>query len=68
MSKVSDLRHIMLFDIWKMYVWKTNFGWGRLTEFCFDMVVEAPVLLKMWYNDLDGDHIRIYNKYVEALT
>ena len=22
----------------------------------------------MWYNDLDGDHIRTYNKYVGALT
>ena len=30
----------------------------------FDMVVEAPVLLKMWYNDLNAFHKRDLNKYV----
>ncbi|KAK4715810.1 hypothetical protein R3W88_014148 [Solanum pinnatisectum] len=34
----------------------------------FDMVVEAPALLKMWYNDLNAFHKRDLNKYVEALT
>ena len=32
------------------------------------MVVEAPPLLKMWYNDLDGDHRRTLNKYMGVLT
>ena len=34
----------------------------------FDMVVSAPPQLTMWYNDLDGDHRRTLNKYVDALT
>ena len=34
----------------------------------FDMVVSAPPQLTMWYNDLDQDHRRTLNKYVEALT
>ncbi|KAK4730567.1 hypothetical protein R3W88_023555 [Solanum pinnatisectum] len=34
----------------------------------FDMVVKAPVLLKMWYNDLNVFHKRDLNKYVGALT
>ncbi|KAK4724722.1 hypothetical protein R3W88_027501 [Solanum pinnatisectum] len=34
----------------------------------FDIVVEALVLLKMWYNDLNVFHKRDLNKYVGALT
>ncbi|KAL3361713.1 hypothetical protein AABB24_014535 [Solanum stoloniferum] len=34
----------------------------------FDMVVETPALLKMWYNDLNAFHKRDLNKYVGALT
>ncbi|KAK4733569.1 hypothetical protein R3W88_007830 [Solanum pinnatisectum] len=34
----------------------------------FNMVVEAPVLLKMWYNDLNVFHKRDLSKYVGALT
>ena len=34
----------------------------------FNMVVSAPPQLTMWHNDLDGDHRRTLNKYVEALT
>ncbi|XP_049343488.1 uncharacterized protein LOC125807795 [Solanum verrucosum] len=34
----------------------------------FDMVVEAPVLLKIWYNDLTVVHKRVLNKYIGALT
>ena len=58
-------------------MWKSKVGWANLTGFCFvgmnrfprfDMVVEAPPLLKIWYNDLDGDHRRTINKYVGALT
>lgn len=60
-----------------MYVSKPDLGWGILTEFYFvgmdhlpkfDMVVEASVLLQLLYNDLNGDHIRTFNKYVGALT
>lgn len=50
---------------------------GNLIIFCFiginhfprfDMVVEAPPLIKMWYNDLDIDHKTAPIKYVGALT
>lgn len=34
----------------------------------YDMIIEAPLKLKMWYNDLDRDHRRSLNKYVGALT
>ncbi|KAK4714818.1 hypothetical protein R3W88_020725 [Solanum pinnatisectum] len=34
----------------------------------FDMVVKAPALLKMWYNDLNTFHKRDLNKYVGSLT
>ena len=34
----------------------------------FDMVVNAPPLLKMSYNNLDGDHRRTLDVYVGALT
>ncbi|KAK4726792.1 hypothetical protein R3W88_031709 [Solanum pinnatisectum] len=34
----------------------------------FDMIVKAPALLKMWYNDLNAFHKRDLNKYVGALT
>ena len=60
-----------------MYMWKPNTGSVSLTELCFvdmnhfprfDMVVEAPPLLKNWFNDLDGDHRRSLNKYVGTLT
>ncbi|KAH0734821.1 hypothetical protein KY285_010528 [Solanum tuberosum] len=34
----------------------------------FDTVVEVPVLLKMWYNDLTVVHKRALNKYIGALT
>ncbi|KAK4710383.1 hypothetical protein R3W88_004896 [Solanum pinnatisectum] len=34
----------------------------------FDMVIEAPALLKMWYNDLNTFHKRDLNKYIGALT
>ncbi|KAL3358726.1 hypothetical protein AABB24_015700 [Solanum stoloniferum] len=30
----------------------------------FDMVVEAPVLLKIWYTDLTMVHKRALNKYI----
>ena len=60
-----------------MYMWKPNVSWVNLTGFCFvgmnhfpkfDMVVEALPILKMWYNDLDGDHRRTLKKYVGTLT
>ena len=34
----------------------------------FDMVIMAPPQLKMWHDNLDGDHRRTLNKYVGALT
>lgn len=52
-------------------------GWVNLTGFCFvgmnrfqgfDMIVKALPLLNMWYNDVDGDHIRTLTKYVGILT
>ena len=34
----------------------------------YDMVVSAPPQLRMWHNDLDGDHRRTLYKYVGAIT
>ncbi|KAK4723565.1 hypothetical protein R3W88_026344 [Solanum pinnatisectum] len=34
----------------------------------FDMIVEAPALLKIWYNDINTFHKRDLNKYIGALT
>ena len=56
---------------------KTNLGWVKLTRFYFvdmdhfpkfDMVIEALPQLKMWHDNLNGDHKRTVNKYVGALT
>lgn len=52
-------------------------GWVNITRSCiigmnrfqrFDMVVNALPLLKMSYNNLDGDHRRTIDMYVGALT
>ena len=33
----------------------------------FDMVIMAPPQLKMWHDNLDGDHRRTLDKYMGAL-
>lgn len=47
----------------------TGIGFLGMNRFPrFNMVVEAPPLLEIGYNDLDRDHRRTLNKYVCALT
>ena len=41
-------------------------GMDRLSK--FHMIVEPPLKLKMWYDNLDRDYRRTLNKNVGALT